>query len=165
MLEELQAAYSTRTGHGVVHEAPGKKLARLVIHRDLVEHLPRALREAALHLPLDDLVIDEVAGVIARDIRHDLCLAGVRRDLDFGDVAAVREARAELVRVREIHLARLARREALDGYLAVGSLDAIFASSELYVGLCRLERFGGERHALLHELVRAEEHHPADREQ
>src|SRR3954470_17049648 len=165
MLEDAQAVYAPRPRHGVVHEAARQELPGVVVHRHFVEHLPGALREAALHLTFDNLVVDDVARVIAGDIRHDVGFAGLRRDLHLGDVTAVWEARAELVRVREIHLSGVLRRQLLNRYAAVGALDAVLAAGDFDIGLRRLEVFRGERQSFFHQLVRAEKDHAADGEQ
>src|SRR5688572_30962974 len=103
MLEQLQAVHQPRPRHRIVHEAAGEELAaRSVVHRQLAEHLARALRQAALHLSLDDLVIDDVARVVAGDVGDDFGGAGLGLDLHLGDVAAVGKSGAEFVLVRDV---------------------------------------------------------------
>src|SRR5919108_140301 len=46
--------------HRIIHEAAGDELPAFVVHRELAEDLPRALRQAALHLSFDDLVFDDI---------------------------------------------------------------------------------------------------------
>ena len=78
--------------HRVVHERAGDELpVALVIDGVLHQRLPDALREPADQLALDERVIEHDAGIVHRRIGDDLDHAGVRIDLDLGDVAAVRE--------------------------------------------------------------------------
>ena len=78
--------------HRVVHERAGQQLARCLVVDAALEHrLADALREAAVHLALDDHRIDDVAEVVDRDEALDLACAGVRVDLDLADVAAGRD--------------------------------------------------------------------------
>src|SRR5262249_22876972 len=97
VLVDRQAAHEPCARHRVVHEAAAEQLPGFtIVYSDLSEHLPGALRDAALHLALDDLAVDEVARVVDRGEAHDLDLAGLGLDLDLGDVAAVRKGHAEL---------------------------------------------------------------------
>src|SRR5712671_4529064 len=64
VLADREACNEPRARYRVVHEAPGEELAGVgIVYGVLAEHLPRALRDPALHLALDDLTIDDVAGV------------------------------------------------------------------------------------------------------
>src|SRR2546430_1951066 len=67
--------------HAVVHQRPGEELAALVVHRLLVERLSGALRDAAMHLPFDDHVIDDAPDVVAAREARELHLAGFTIDL------------------------------------------------------------------------------------
>src|SRR5258708_29406525 len=73
----------------------------------LAEHLPRPLRDPALHLAFHDLMIDDVAGVVHRSEAHDFGDAGLGLDLDLGDMAAVRESHAEPAFRSEEHTSEL----------------------------------------------------------
>ena len=55
------------------------------------DRLADALRDAAMHLALDDHRIDDGAEIVDRGELHDSDGAGVRVDLDLADVAAGRE--------------------------------------------------------------------------
>src|SRR6185437_13091439 len=57
------------------------------------QRLADALRHAAMKLAGDDHRIDDGAEVVDAGIAHDPDHAGLRIDLDFGDVTAVREGR------------------------------------------------------------------------
>src|SRR5882724_7568032 len=62
VLVDREAAHEARPRHRIVHEAPREELPALrVVYSLLAEHLARALGDAALHLPFDDLVIDDIA--------------------------------------------------------------------------------------------------------
>ncbi len=128
----------------------------------LAEHLPGSLSDPALHLAFDDLVVDDIAGVVDRGEAHDLGDAGLGLDLDFGDVAAVREGHAELAlgfHVERIRRARVFFREREERDRAVGAFDAIGPVGELDVGGGGFEILRGERKALLYDLLRGELHH------
>ena len=136
VVDKLDALHEAGARHRVVHEAARKKLPALaVVNGELMQDLPGALREPALHLAFHDLVVQYVAGVVAGDVRDDLGVAGLGLDLDFGDVAAVRKASAELVLIGEVEAPPCASD---NGDRAVRALDAVAALRELDVGLRRL---------------------------
>ena len=62
---------------------PDSRVVGAAFHHRLAE----ALRDAAVHLALDDHRVDDVAEVVDRDELLDLHLAGVGIDLDLADVA------------------------------------------------------------------------------
>ena len=77
--------------HRIVHERAGEELAALcVIHRALVERLPRTLRDAAVHLPLHDGVVDDAPDIVAARDAHDPHLARLAIDLHLAGLRAVR---------------------------------------------------------------------------
>ena len=68
----------------------GQQVAVLVVDRLLAERLRDALRDAAVHLAVDDHRVDHVADVVDRDVAGEVDGAGLGVDLDDGDVAAGR---------------------------------------------------------------------------
>src|SRR6266852_7981436 len=117
----------------------------------LAEHLPRPLRDPALHLAFDDLMIDDVAGVVHRGEAHDFGDAGLGLDLDLGDMAAVRESHAEPafgLYVERLRRARVLLREREERDRAGGALDAIGAAREFDVGSRSFQVPGCERKTL-----------------
>src|SRR3989442_909145 len=109
--------------HAVVHQRPGEELAALVVHRLLVERLSGALRDAAMHLPFDDHVIDDAPDVVAAREARELDLAGFTIDLHLAGLRAVRPRR----RRRRFggrhpeYLARLPSRELAERDRSVGA--------------------------------------------
>src|SRR3954470_23765502 len=135
VLYDPGVGYQPGARHRIIHEAAGKELAALaVVHRELAEHLARSLGKPALYLPFDDLVVDDVAGVVADHVRGDFGFSGLRVDLHLGDMAAIGKSGAELVGVGDVELAPTATRQVLDRNRAVGPLDAIPALHEFDVG-------------------------------
>src|SRR6266850_1732525 len=135
MVEKSQIVHQDGARHRVVHEAAVQQLAAVgVIDRLLAENVAGTLADAALHLAFDDLVVDDVAGVVAGDVADDLGDAGLRLDLDLGDVAAVGERRPDLLFL-QVHVepAGVLPGERRQRDLAVGALDAVFALQELDV--------------------------------
>ena len=63
--------------HAVVHQRAGDELAVLVVDRALEQRLADALRDAAVHLALDDHRVDHGAEVVDRGPGDDLALAGL----------------------------------------------------------------------------------------
>ena len=61
----------------------------LVVDRGLHQRLAEALRERAMQLAFHDHVVEHVAAIVDRRIGDDRDVAGLRIDLDLGDVAAV----------------------------------------------------------------------------
>src|SRR6185503_14032771 len=57
-----------RLGHRVVHQRARQELARLVINHLLEEGAADTLRDAAVHLPLDDDRIDDATAIVGDDI-------------------------------------------------------------------------------------------------
>ena len=65
--------------HEVIHEGAGQELAGVRVVDDvLAEHLADALHQAAVQLALDQLVIDDVAAVVGRDVVDDAPIARSR---------------------------------------------------------------------------------------
>jgi len=128
---------------------PAQELAGVgIVHGVLAEHLPRPLGDPALHLAFDDLMIDDVAGVVHRGEAHDLGDPRLRLDLDFGDVAAVGKGHAELAlgfHVERTRGAGVFFRERREAHRAVGAPDSIGAVREFDVRGGRLEIPGRER--------------------
>src|SRR6185503_7548194 len=97
MLFARDALNQARARHAVIHKAAGQQLAgRAVIDDVLGQDLAGAHRDAAVELAFDDGVVDHRAEIVHCEIRDNLRRAGRRIDLDLGNVAAVRERRAEL---------------------------------------------------------------------
>ena len=88
---DLQRRQIVGARHGVVHERAGDELAVLVVDRAFAQRLADALRDAAMHLALDDHRIDHDAEIVDRGPGHDLGVAGLGVDLDLADMAAGRE--------------------------------------------------------------------------
>ena len=61
-----------RLRNRVVHQLAGDELAVVVIDGLLPERLAEALRDAAVHLPVDDQRVDDVAAIVHRDVALDL---------------------------------------------------------------------------------------------
>ena len=78
-----------------------------VVVAGLEQRLADALRDAAMHLALDDHRVDEVAEIVGGDELHDLGVAGLRVDLDLADVAAGREGEVGRVVERALLQPRL----------------------------------------------------------
>ena len=78
-----------------------------VVHAAFHHRLAEALRDAAVHLALDDHRVDDVAEVVDRGEALDRRLAGLRVDLDFADVAARRVGEVGRVVERVLVQARL----------------------------------------------------------
>src|SRR5207247_1895221 len=142
-----QPVHDERARQRVVHVAAVQQLAAVrVIDRLLAENVAGALGDAALHLSFDDLVVDDVAGVVAGDVADDLGDAGFHLDLDLGDVAAVGERRPDLLFL-QVHVepAGMLAGQRRQRDLAVGALDAVFALQELDVGRRGLQFLRRER--------------------
>lgn len=79
------------TRQAIVHEAAGKKLARLgFVDAVLEQRLPDTLSNAAMNLTGDDHWIDGQPHIVDRDLTNDHNLAGIRIDLDFASCHAIR---------------------------------------------------------------------------
>ena len=83
--------HHVRARHGVIHELAGDQLAVVVIDGLLPQRLADALRDAAVHLAVDDQRIHNVAAIVHRDVALDLDVAGVAIDFGDHDVRAERE--------------------------------------------------------------------------
>ena len=97
----------------VVDERAGQDLPVVVVDRLLVQRLRDRLRDAAVHLALDDHRVDDVAAVVDRGVALDRDLAGLAVDLDLGDVRAEREREVRRVEERrrlEVRLHALGQR-------------------------------------------------------
>ena len=79
--------------HAVILVARGQQLAFLAVGDALIQRLPDALRDAAMHLAGHQHRIDGDADVVDRGVAHHLADAGFRIDLDLADMRAVRPAR------------------------------------------------------------------------
>src|SRR6185437_6546446 len=83
-----------RAGNAIILIGRREQLAFRVVGYALIERLPDALRDTAMHLSRHQHRIDGNADVIDRGIAHHAGDAGVRIDLDLADMRAVRPARA-----------------------------------------------------------------------
>ena len=162
--------------HGVIHHRAGHELAVLVVDRAFEQRLADALRDAAMHLALDDHRIDHGAEVVDRGPIHDLGLAGVDIDLDLADVAAGREGEIGRIVERGFLQARLqfgagefvrdigVERDVAEGRRLVGAGDGELAVLELDVAFRRLQHEGGDLLGLGLDLVeRLDDRRHADR--
>src|SRR6266852_4520099 len=147
IVEDPEVVHQERARHRVVHEAAVQQLAAVrVIDRLLAENVAGTLSDAALHLSFDDLVVDDVAGVVAGDVADDFRDAGFRLDLHLRDVAAVGESRPDLLLLQvDIELPGMLLHQRCERDPAVGALDAVFALEEFEVGCGGLQLFGRER--------------------
>ena len=57
------------------------------------ERLPEALRDAAMHLPLQGQLVDDGADIIDHDVAIDLHPTGLGIDFHFADMTAIRISR------------------------------------------------------------------------
>ena len=74
----------------VVEEACRPVIPIGVVHRRLIKRVADAMGIAAVHLALDDQLVDRLPGVVSDDIEEDLDLAGLGVDSDHGGMAAAR---------------------------------------------------------------------------
>src|SRR5262245_55242052 len=82
----------TGARQGVIHEACRHELPGFaVIYTVLHQHLAEPLGDPAMHLALCEERIDDTAEIIDHLVPHDLDLAGLLVNLDFADMAAIRE--------------------------------------------------------------------------
>ncbi len=147
--------HQPRARHAVVHEAAGEKLAgAAVVDHLLAENLAGALRHRAVHLALDDGVVDDVAAVVHRVIGDDLGHAGVGVDLHFCDVAAVGESGEEGALAH--HRERFFLRELDQADLLLRATHREHALRVIHLRGLRLELLGGKRLAVLDQLQRGE---------
>ena len=93
-VDELEAGQLGRRGEGVVGQVGRDRVAVLVVAHLLEQRLRRALRDAAVDLALEQERVEHPPGVVARDLAQVAHLAGLRVDLDHGDVAAEGEGGA-----------------------------------------------------------------------
>jgi hypothetical protein len=78
-----------RAGHAIIHERAGEELAaHRVIDTVLAERLADALHDAAMDLALDDHRVQHYADIVDRGVSNEIQLAGIRIDLDLGDMTA-----------------------------------------------------------------------------
>src|SRR3954463_16465295 len=136
-----------RARHGVVHERAGEELAALrIVDRPLAQRLSGALRDAAVHLPLDDHHVDDAPNVVAaRDARH-LHLARLAIDLHLAHLRTVRPGRrrGRLGRGHEQHAPFLPCGKLAELDRAIGAGDAEAAVAVLEVRRGSLQRLGSQ---------------------
>src|SRR6185436_7170673 len=142
--------------HAIVHQRAGEQLPgfRVVDHL-LPQRLARALRDAALDLALDDGAVDDAADVVDAGDLRDRDRAGVRIDLNFDDLRAVRPGRRR-GRLRRRHadaFFRLLAREFRQADRAVGAADGETAIAVLDVPRRRFEDVGGKLFAALNDFM------------
>src|SRR5260221_159214 len=174
---ELERGHVARPWDAVIAERAGQQLTALVVLAAFGERLADALRQAAVHLALDDHRIDDLAEVVHRDKRGDLGFAGVAVDLHLADVGAGREG--EIGRVVERVLVQpglelvervVVRHVGGEGHLAeglllVGAGDLEHAAVVLDVALGGLHQVRRDLLALGHPLVeRLDDGGAADRD-
>ena len=76
------------------------ELAVLVIHGLLPKRLAEALRDAAVHLSIDDQRVDDLAAIVHAHVAADLNVAGLAIDVGDHDVGA--EGEREVRRLPEV---------------------------------------------------------------
>ena len=116
----------------------------VVIDGVLHQRLPDPLREPADELARDQRVIEHDAGIVHRRIGDDRHDAGIRIDLDLGDVAAVREGLRRLGRrlgVERVAVLLRMRRDLEQRDAPVGADDGEVSALVDHV------RLGGFQHA------------------
>ena len=91
-LTTLEVGASCGARHGVVHERAGQQLAVVVVDARSISAWPMPCTTPPWSLALDHHRIDDGAEIVDRGIFHHLDDAGLRIDLDLGDVAAVGKA-------------------------------------------------------------------------
>ena len=74
----LDPRHHVRARHRVIHQLAGDKLAVVVIDGLLPQRLAEPLRDAAVHLPVDDQRIQDIAAIVHRDVAPDLNLRRYR---------------------------------------------------------------------------------------
>ena len=99
---ELVRRQLGRRRHEVGRERAVREVAVLVVDRLLVERRRDALRDAAVHLAVDDQRVDDRADVVDRDVADEPRVARLRVDLDDRRVGAAgpREVRRVVRRRR-----------------------------------------------------------------
>ena len=124
-----------RVGHQEVHERGVEQLAVLVVGHPLVERAADALRDAAVHLALDDHRVDQRPAVVHDAVAQHVDLGGLRVGLDDRRVHAVGERRPRRrVVVGALQARLLVRRRpaACSGRPTANWVAALAASSNAY---------------------------------
>ncbi len=134
-----------------------------MLHQSLAD----ALHHTAVHLAFDDHRIDQCAEIVDAGIFHDLDKAGLRIDLDFGDVATIRIGRSAGPIADMHHIKRLRNigrrleasvkflRELHDRDRAIRSDDNEAPVFERDIRRCRFENVSGKLLAVVDDLGRA----------
>jgi hypothetical protein len=129
-----------RARHRVVHERAGDELAiALVIDGVFHQRLPDTLRERADKLTFGKRVVEDHTRIIDRRIGDDLGDAGVRIDLDLGNMAAVRERLRRVdggLGVERVagRLGALRDREQRDAPVGADDLEMTFTIGHIGIG-------------------------------
>jgi hypothetical protein len=93
------------TRHAVIHKRTGEQLAAgRVVDAVLSQRLADALHDATMDLALDDHRIQHDADVVDGGVGDESQFAGIRIDLDLGDMTAAGEG--EIHRIEESDLSR-----------------------------------------------------------
>ena len=152
MIADFHQRNVTCARQRVVHERARDRLAAGVVADLFHQGLADALRDAAMELACDQHRIDDGAEIVDAGIAHDLHHAGVRIDLDFGDMAAIGKSRGRIFgRMIDIErgghaVGHLAFAQALgelhDADRAVGAGDGETATFEFDVGFGGLHQMG-----------------------
>ena len=148
----------------VIHVRAGQQLALLVVDRVLAQRLADALHDAAMGLAVHQQRVDDSAEIVDERIPDHVDHTGLGVDLDFGDMAAVRESRGRAVG-DELHIEALRqfRRQLQagadlfgqfhDADRAIGAGDHKPAGAEFDVRDRRLQHMCGDLLAGLDHLV------------
>ena len=151
-------------GQYVIHVRAGQQLALFVVDRVLAQCLANALHDPAMRLAVDQQRIDYRAEIVDERITDDLDHTGLGVDLDFRDMAAVRERGGRPVG-NELHIEALRqfRRQLQagadlfgqfhDADRAIGAGDHKPAGAEFDVRDRRLQHMCGDLLAGLDDLV------------
>src|SRR5579863_5369105 len=156
MTLQLESRYIQRARHRIVHEGSGQQLPAVVINHLLHERLTDALHYAAVELAGDNHRIDHRTEIIDAAILYHFDGAGVRIDLDLGDMTAIRKGPSagavadmnDVERLRsvggQVKAAVQFLRELHDRNRTVGADDNEFAMLERDVGRSGFEHIACE---------------------
>src|SRR5437764_4455869 len=97
---KLKPGNHLRSWHCIVHERARDELPLLVIDHFFIESLSECLDYAALHLPINEHRVDDLAAIVNRDIALEFYLACLTVNLDDTDMCA--ERKGEILRLEEV---------------------------------------------------------------
>src|SRR5260370_29328296 len=93
-LDEVEIRQVGRARQAVIHEGAGEQLPGAGVVDDVLETgLPQTLSDAAMELALDRERVEHAAEIVDHGVSEDRERAGLRINLDLGDVTAVGKGR------------------------------------------------------------------------